>query len=117
MDRYRYRISNTGYGSQRYGNCEVCGKYCSETFLLGEQKHFTDEIGEAGWTYHKCIGSLFGHKECCLAQMKTQNSIGYLLRNEPYGKFIVFDAKAKCLGEFEKRDEEAFKALTENAGL
>lgn len=117
MDEYRYRISNTGYGSQRYGNCEMCGEYCSEVFILSEQRHYTmEKIRETGWTGHQCLDSLFGHKECCLTQMKTQNSIGYVLRNEPCGIYAVFDVQTRCLGEFIKRDE-ALKALTENAGL
>lgn len=113
MDRYRYRLRNSGYGSQRYGNCEVCGEYCSEVFILIEKKKMTQE---KGWTGHNCIECLFGHEDCCKKQMKTENSIGYVLIKQPDGIHTVFDAQNSCLGEYKKGDD-AFKALTDNAGL
>ena len=28
-------IRNTGAGSDKYGACDVCGKYCNATYIVG----------------------------------------------------------------------------------
>ena len=35
---YKYRIKNTGYGQERYGNCERCGKPCPFCYKQQRQK-------------------------------------------------------------------------------
>ena len=45
-------IKTTSYSSNRYGNCEVCNKYCSEIFKLKKKNNL-----------------MFGHKECLEKQI------------------------------------------------
>lgn len=47
------KIISTGGSSQKYGNCERCGKYCAEVF---------DLFGFDG----KNDRDLFGCLECCI---------------------------------------------------
>ena len=55
--QYDYRLKTTGYSSERYGPCEVCGEHCSEVFYQVESK---------GGSRHKCR-DLFGHETCLVA--------------------------------------------------
>ena len=48
-------IKNTGESSAKFGNCEVCGKYCSEVFTYKTKEH----------------NLLFGHKKC----LESQNEL------------------------------------------
>jgi hypothetical protein len=62
--QYSYRISDTGYGSNRYGTCEVCLGHVSETYIQVETKYYFNEtLMLGGWTLHQCR-TLFGHEEC-----------------------------------------------------
>jgi len=76
--QYRYRIKNTGYGSQRYGPCEVCKQPCSETHLQVEERfyrHFLPDgtVRSEGWTQYEC-NSLFGHEACLIARRRSPNA-------------------------------------------
>jgi len=66
---YLYRLTNTNESSQKYGECEVCGKHVSEVFSQQEERSYQFE-GRERWTQHKCH-CLFGHKECLLCQRKA----------------------------------------------
>ena len=66
MSEYRYRLSSTGYNSNRYGNCEVCGKYVTEVFIQTKTKHYKFEhngVVYEGWSHQ---GDAFGHEKCLL---------------------------------------------------
>lgn len=62
-ENYRYKLSSLNESSNRYGNCDVCGKHASEMFIQTEEKEYTRPDGNKGWTQHECH-QLFGHKEC-----------------------------------------------------
>lgn len=72
---YRYRIKHTLYSSQRYGNCEMCGKFCESVYVQYENVwyDFTDEHPDIpdmrGWSSHKC-STWFGHEKCLLEARK-----------------------------------------------
>lgn len=70
---YLYRISSTGYGSSRYGVCEVCRKQCVETSLQVESVTFECD-GAIRQTYAGC-SSLFGHAECLVAARRTVEAV------------------------------------------
>lgn len=67
-DIYRYRLKSTGHNSEKYGNCEVCNKHCSEVFLQVEEKAYIID-NEICFTEHGCK-SLVGHKECLISARK-----------------------------------------------
>ncbi len=58
MEKYRYKLINTGAGSHKYGSCQVCKKPANEIFHQIEEKEYS-----GGWTHYECF-SRFGHKEC-----------------------------------------------------
>lgn len=64
---YKYKLSTTNKNSADYGNCEVCGKHCTEVFHQTEERQYTIErdntIIHEGYTQNQCK-NLFGHKEC-----------------------------------------------------
>ena len=47
------RIVSTGKGADWYGNCERCGKYCSEHFK--QQFKIDGGWGVAGFGHAKCL--------------------------------------------------------------
>lgn len=66
----KYRLSSLHDNSNKYGNCEVCGKYASEVFLQGESRLFYSPISkDMCWTYNGCF-KYFGHKECLISKRK-----------------------------------------------
>jgi hypothetical protein len=65
---YVYRIRSTGAGSAKFGLCEVCQKYVSETFIQTEGVSFEYE-GQIMITHHECA-ILFGHRECLLGKRR-----------------------------------------------
>lgn len=71
---YRYNLLSTNESSQKYGNCEVCGKHATEVFLQSEERYYTIErdgnIIYKGWTQNKCK-NLIGHKECLLNKQRN----------------------------------------------
>lgn len=61
-DEYLNTIRSTGYGSDRYGLCEVCSKHCTEHFVHTRRRVF---IREDGLRYLNAVGACtFGHKDC-----------------------------------------------------
>jgi hypothetical protein len=75
---YRYRITNTGGNSKQYGNCEICGKPCSEVFMQSSDrlydKSFAPEAPQDpnapkgyGWANTSCT---FGHRKCLEAKQQ-----------------------------------------------
>lgn len=67
IDKYRYRIKNTGFSSKRFGNCEVCGKHVSEVYFQVEQRTVLMNDGTPFWSRS---GDWFGHKECLESKQK-----------------------------------------------
>lgn len=57
----RYRLRSTGYGSQRYGACEICGEPASEVYVRIDERAFTHPDGSQHWAHCR---ALFGHQEC-----------------------------------------------------
>jgi hypothetical protein len=75
---YRYRSTNTGGNSKQYGNCEICGKPCSEVFMQSSDrlydKSFAPEAPQDpnapkgyGWA---SISTAFGHRKCLEAKQQ-----------------------------------------------
>lgn len=60
---YRIDVNNTGFGSDRFGPCEVCGKHCSEHWIGSSAEEY-----EAG-QFAVIGGSVFGHRECVEANL------------------------------------------------
>ena len=66
--KYMYILKNQKANSQKYGNCEVCGKYAnniwaqkeSQAYLLNGELHF------------KINNTIFGHKRC-LYKIRKKN--------------------------------------------
>lgn len=76
-ENYRYHLSPTGYGSQRYGNCQVCGQHCDSVYIQSEEREYklpapiAQERGvDTGWTRHNC-SSYFGHKDCLISRRRS----------------------------------------------
>lgn len=72
---YKYRLVRTGYSSNKYGPCEVCGKHAPEVYHQIESKYFKFVHNEAvyeGWTSYGCH-NLFGHKECLISQRRRDD--------------------------------------------
>jgi len=64
MPEYRYNISSLEESSAKYGVCEICGKYATETFYQSEERKYFNPITEQeSYTQHNCR-NYFGHKEC-----------------------------------------------------
>ena len=65
---YRYRIRDTHGSSERYGNCEVCGKPARVVwYQVEERAYYNKRKDKIGWTQQGCR-LLFGHRQCLLAQ-------------------------------------------------
>ena len=65
---YRYRIKSTGGSSERYGNCEVCNKSCSDVHLQTEEQFYSIPFNgslETGWSHRNMI---FGHEGCLMSK-------------------------------------------------
>lgn len=78
-EQYKYVLASSGYSSARYGNCEICGKHCSQVFIQREARWInyddaarralkTDDAG--GWTYYKCVPTMFGHEACLVSSRR-----------------------------------------------
>ena len=62
----KYILISTGDSSNRYGNCEICGKHCSEVFMqypIEKKVIRGKEIFIRGKT-------IFGHKDCLIKARK-----------------------------------------------
>jgi hypothetical protein len=76
MKEYRYKLSSSEESSNKYGACEVCGKYCTEVFYQSEERHYEfDHEGKhyEGWTQHGCH-ALFGHKSCLESKQEVNKN-------------------------------------------
>lgn len=61
---YRYNLISTEEPSQKYGNCDICGKHTTEVFHQTEERQYFNPITQqTSWTKNNCH-DLFGHKEC-----------------------------------------------------
>jgi hypothetical protein len=68
--KYQYKLISTGDNSNKYGNCEVCNKFCSEVFHQIEQREFlSPETGKIELTHYGCR-DLFGHKDCLISKQR-----------------------------------------------
>ncbi len=64
MGKYQYTLKSTGANSQKYGACEICGKYCSDVFMISESREYINPItGQVSFTHNGCR-CLFGHEDC-----------------------------------------------------
>jgi hypothetical protein len=65
-DQYRYNLTSTHESSDKYGNCEICVKHCSEVFSQTEERHYIIDkpnFHHESWTTNKC-NNYFGHENC-----------------------------------------------------
>ena len=67
---YWYRTKPLNESSAKYGNCEVCGKPVDAVYIQVEGRMAKHEGMEPFLTHHECKETLFGHKECLLAQQR-----------------------------------------------
>jgi len=78
-----HTIKTTGESSHGYGNCDICGKHCTEVFVLDEARYYqlpdiiamerNVPIGTLALTYANCE-SKFGHKNCLENYAKTRKN-------------------------------------------
>ena len=61
VDPVAFRLSVTGSGSHKYGNCEVCSKHVDSCYMLSKYRRFTRQDESDGLSY---IIDIFGHKSC-----------------------------------------------------
>ena len=60
----RYRLSRTGYGSDRYGPCDICGKRADSVYYQREERLYWNPIfWRYSWTGEGCEDHM-GHREC-----------------------------------------------------
>lgn len=101
---YKYILKSTGFGSERYGNCEVCGEPVDEVFLQKEHKFHKYQNGKTTWLYKT---DLFGHERCLISRRRNEEKIdlellkklqeaGDVLLNEPTS-FDKFDLPEELL--------------------
>jgi hypothetical protein len=66
--QFRYKIKSMGASSDKYGNCEVCGKRVSDIHLqTSEELVVFEPIGdESDGTHWVHRGSVWGHEECLI---------------------------------------------------
>ena len=70
MQKYQYSIKNTGASSNKYGNCEVCGKHADTVYLQTEKRAYAHPDGSTRFTAHMCH-DLFGHEQCLISKRKN----------------------------------------------
>ncbi len=59
------RICSTGYGSNHYGLCQVCGDEVLETFYWSIKQEYQNADGSL--SYSTVGEGKFGHRECLQA--------------------------------------------------
>lgn len=65
-------IKHTGYGSERYGNCQCCGKHCSEVvYSIAEQAYIDPDTNQLSYTGYQMPSSKWGHLTCIESFAKT----------------------------------------------
>ena len=62
MTEYRYKLKQQHASSDKYGNCEICGKSVSDVYSQSKEHKFVLD-GKEHWAYD---GDAFGHKECLI---------------------------------------------------
>ena len=58
------KITSTGFSSQRYGNCQFCGKPASEMFVKKFYHKYNRPDGSIGVTGANESGPTYGHEMC-----------------------------------------------------
>ena len=58
---YRYRLTRLHATSDKYGNCEICGKFVADVHIQTESRGTL----QGNWTYAECH-NLFGHFNCLM---------------------------------------------------
>jgi len=62
----RLTVKSTGCGSDRYGDCEVCGIHCSEVFTSLRERSYHWIDGSERWRY---VSFKFAHEACLLGSV------------------------------------------------
>jgi hypothetical protein len=62
--KYSYKLSSTGYGSDKFGPCEVCGGKCDTTYRQAELAEY-DYNGKTSLTAYGCV-DIYGHEKCLI---------------------------------------------------
>jgi hypothetical protein len=75
-NRIRYKLATL----DAPGECNVCGKHCTEAFHLHEERHFHIPARNGypeidSWTYHEAWNGM-GHKECLQGKIAEQKAAG-----------------------------------------
>ena len=65
---YIYQINSLGAGSDKYGNCEICGGRCDTSYIQTESNEYEvlkpgTDFPVIGLTQYDCM-SYIGHKRC-----------------------------------------------------
>ena len=63
--KHKYKLTNMGESSVKYGPCEICGKPVSEVWHQSEER----ETAQGVLTTEGCH-NLFGHRGCLAAARK-----------------------------------------------
>src|SRR5690554_5924842 len=71
---HRYMMRNCRHSSARFGPCEICGGWVSETHHQIEERCYNPGPS-THWTQLGCR-SLFGHPKCLLGQRRPGSSAG-----------------------------------------
>lgn len=68
---HRYQLKTTNWNSNKYGNCEVCGKFCATVYHQGHDRYFefNDKEGKlySGWGMQP---GLYGCEKCLIERRK-----------------------------------------------
>jgi hypothetical protein len=73
-----YRLSNRNKSSRQLGNCECCGQFAAEVWMLTEMTACSSRLVPGSDSY-RGAETTFGHRECVIAipQRVTQCPDGY----------------------------------------
>jgi len=70
MTTFIYKLKRMGYGSDRFGPCEICGEHADSTYYLVQMREFFFcrniggvDVKRHGITTDGCFAK-FGHKDC-----------------------------------------------------
>ena len=62
---HKYKLTNMGESSAKYGPCEICGGEVSEVWHQSEER----KTAQGALTTKDCH-NLFGHRDCLIAERK-----------------------------------------------
>ena len=66
-EQYHYRMKPLKDSSEKYGNCEICGRWVDSVYYQVESRdYFSPVQKKISTTYHNC-SACFGHEECLLS--------------------------------------------------